>query len=61
MMRAADDLDDRRGGEQAMDLAPIGVAVVAAVATFLSPCVLPVLLAASANRGRRPPSPRRAC
>src|SRR3954452_4419464 len=41
-----------------MDLVLIGVAVVAGVATFLSPCVLPVLpvvLAASANGGRRRP------
>ena len=42
-----------------MDLVLIGVAVVAGVATFLSPCVLPVLpvvLAASAKggRGRQP-------
>jgi cytochrome c biogenesis protein CcdA/thiol-disulfide isomerase/thioredoxin len=41
-----------------MDPVLIGVAVVAGVATFLSPCVLPVLpvvLAASANGGRRRP------
>src|SRR4051812_29426451 len=41
-----------------MDLVLVGVAVVAGVATFLSPCVLPVLpvvLAASANGGRRRP------
>ncbi len=41
-----------------MDLVLIGVAVVAGVATFLSPCVLPVLpvvIAASANGGRRRP------
>jgi cytochrome c biogenesis protein CcdA len=41
-----------------MDPVLIGVGVVAGVATFLSPCVLPVLpvvLAASANGGRRRP------
>ena len=41
-----------------MDLVLIGVAVVAGLATFLSPCVLPVLpvvLAASATGGRRRP------